>query len=312
MVGCSGGQEAYTAAMLMQELAAEVGAAEQVRPRVFATDIDPELLTEARRGWYTPETVSALSPERLARFFVTDAGGYRVQQSVRDCVSFVQHDTFGGPPITRLSLVTCRNLLVYLSPLLQRRMLDTFAGALLPGGLLLLSPAEQVSLSPDSEGPLTNVRCGAAPDPEPQPGELPFEVLERRWQIYRRTDASAPLRPPRRQPNMAQLQAMLQATLQRSWTPPAAVLDARGHLLERTVNLSAYLAPDAQDLSGFPPQWQPLLRDLLSGAQVSGRAGGGWAEATPDQPRLWLNVEPLPEVADSWLLVLAPTPPLAN
>ncbi|MEO8440530.1 MAG: PAS domain S-box protein [Spartobacteria bacterium] len=143
--GCSTGEEAYTIAMLLCEHAAKLDHPPSIQ--IFATDIDEEAIADAREGIY-PLTIEAdVSQERLRRFFSHHHGGYRVKKEIREMILFAPHDLLRDPPFSRLDLVICRNLLIYLKPDAQHRVLDIFHFALRPGGLLFLGGSEHVDES---------------------------------------------------------------------------------------------------------------------------------------------------------------------
>ncbi|MGI8891079.1 MAG: chemotaxis protein CheB [Chthoniobacterales bacterium] len=143
--GCSTGEEAYTIAMLLCEYAVKLDHPPSIQ--IFATDIDEEAIADARDGTY-PLTIEAdVSQERLRRFFNHYKGGYRVKKDIREMILFAPHDLLRDPPFSRLDLVTCRNLLIYLKPDAQHRVLDIFHFALRPGGLLFLGGSEHVDES---------------------------------------------------------------------------------------------------------------------------------------------------------------------
>jgi len=147
--GCSTGEEAYSLAILLQEQLDKVERHHTVQ--VFATDIDRRAIAVARAGVY-PESIAAdLTPERLARFFVAEPGGnaFRVTKALRDLLIFSEHDLLKDPPFSKLDLVSCRNLLIYLSAELQRRLIPLFHYALGRHGMLLLGTSEGVGDSED-------------------------------------------------------------------------------------------------------------------------------------------------------------------
>ncbi|MGK2857826.1 MAG: CheR family methyltransferase [Thermoanaerobaculia bacterium] len=145
IAGCSTGEEAYSIAMLLHERMETLK--DNARVQIFATDIDANAIAEARGGVYPSSIATDVSPERLARFFSPVAGrdAYRVRKSIRDMVAFAEHDVILDPPFSRLDLVSCRNLLIYLSAELQRKIIPKFHYALNPDGLLLLGSSESVS-----------------------------------------------------------------------------------------------------------------------------------------------------------------------
>jgi two-component system, chemotaxis family, CheB/CheR fusion protein len=140
VAGCATGEEAYSLGMLMLEHASKLQDPPQIQ--LFATDIDEDALTQARAGRY-PESIAVdVSPERLERFFVREAGAYRVNQELRELVLFSPHNLLRDPPFSRLDLVSCRNLLIYLNREAQNRVLTVFHFGLRPEGHLFLGSSE--------------------------------------------------------------------------------------------------------------------------------------------------------------------------
>ncbi|HAH05991.1 MAG TPA: hypothetical protein DCM05_05585 [Elusimicrobia bacterium] len=144
---CSTGEEAYSIAILLQERLDALKRNTQVV--VFATDIDPRALECARAGVYPASIAADVSPKRLARFFSQDAkgGSYRILKSIRDMMIFSEQDAVKDPPFSRLDLISCRNLLIYLGPELHKKLMSLFHYALNPGGTLFLGTAETVGES---------------------------------------------------------------------------------------------------------------------------------------------------------------------
>jgi len=141
--GCATGEEAYSFAILLREHMATLDAVPKVQ--VFATDIDEPAIAIARQGRYPATLVDGLSPERLERFFTLTQGSYCVSREIRDLCTFSVHDVTRDPPFSMMSMVSCRNLLIYMNPTLQARILPVFHYALVPGGMLLLGGSESVS-----------------------------------------------------------------------------------------------------------------------------------------------------------------------
>ena len=138
--GCATGEEAYSIAMLLCEHAAKLEAPPPIQ--LFASDIDEQAIHEARYGAY-PSTIEAdVSPERLKRFFTREQGHYRVKKEVREKVLFAAHNLLSDAPFSRLDLVSCRNLLIYLTPKAQEQVFDIFHFALRVGGLLFIGGSE--------------------------------------------------------------------------------------------------------------------------------------------------------------------------
>ncbi|HET9314658.1 MAG TPA: chemotaxis protein CheB, partial [Vicinamibacteria bacterium] len=158
--GCATGEEAYSLAIVAHDVLARLGD----RPvKIFATDVHRGSLEQAALAAYDETAVANVSPDRLARYFTRTGGIYQVVPEVRQMIVFAQHDVIRDAPFTRIDLVTCRNLLIYLQPAAQKRVLSFFHFSLTQGGVLLLGPSE--SLGPIAHG---------------------FEVLDKRWQLYRK------------------------------------------------------------------------------------------------------------------------------
>jgi two-component system, chemotaxis family, CheB/CheR fusion protein len=164
--GCSSGQEAYSLAIAFLEFTAKAGL--DVPLQIFATDLNEAALEKARAGLYPSALLHAVSKERLKRFFTEQPdGSYRIGSLVRKLVVFARQNVFSDPPFSRLDLISCRNLLIYLDPLLQARVIPTFHHALKVGGVLLLGASETV-------GRFSNL----------------FVPLDNRSRLYRKLDAT--------------------------------------------------------------------------------------------------------------------------
>lgn len=147
VAGCATGEEAYSLAMLVAEKTSGVLDAPKVQ--IFATDIDEAAITSAREGLYTLNDAADVSPERLLRFFTKEGDSYRIQRELREMVLFANHNFLKDPPFSRLDLVTCRNVLIYLNTTAQERVMETFHFALRPGGFLFLGSSESVDGASD-------------------------------------------------------------------------------------------------------------------------------------------------------------------
>ena len=146
VVGCATGEEAYSIAMLLAEHAERL--ADPPKIQIFATDINERAIAEARETRYPNSITVDVSAERLRHFFIKDGEHYRIKKEVRELILFAPHNVLRDPPFSRLDLVTCRNLLIYLKRELQERVLGTFHFALAPNGYLFLGAAESAEESP--------------------------------------------------------------------------------------------------------------------------------------------------------------------
>jgi two-component system CheB/CheR fusion protein len=142
--GCSTGEEAYSIAILLHERMEQLK--QSFKLQVFATDIDNRAIQTARAGIYPAGIANDISPERLARFFSQEADGssYRILKRVRDTMIFSEQDVIQDPPFSKLDLISCRNLMIYLGGELQKKLIPLFHYALNPGGMLFLGTSETV------------------------------------------------------------------------------------------------------------------------------------------------------------------------
>ncbi len=236
--GCATGEEVYSIAMLMLEHAKARESAPQVQ--IFATDIDEPALSVARRGRYPAALVDRVSPARLERFFVRSEGAYTVGKEVRDMCIFSSHSLVRDPPFSRIDLVSCRNLLIYLGAELQDRVVPIFHYALRPGGLLFLGLAENVTQHPDL-----------------------FTPCDKKNRIFRRLDRDLPTPPfpvyiagsglPQlggapgapREVARGSLRLLAEARVLERHAPAFVVVDAEGDVLHFSGRTGKYLEPPA-------------------------------------------------------------------
>src|SRR5580658_8736245 len=147
VAGCSTGEEVYSIAITLLEYmwvhSRNISQA-ATAIQIFATDISDTALDRARTGLYTEAAVSEISPDRLKRFFIRLDGGFQVNKSIRDMCIFAKQNLVKDPPFSNLDLVSCRNLLIYLGPVLQRRVIPTLHYSLKPGGYLMLGASENL------------------------------------------------------------------------------------------------------------------------------------------------------------------------
>ncbi len=143
--GCSTGEEAYSIAILMRERMEEMK--ENFKVQIFATDIDKDAIESARAGIYPASIIADVSPERLAHFFDQenpDGTAYRINKTIRDMLIFSEHSLIKDPPFSKLDLISCRNLLIYMGSAQQKKLIPLFHYGLKPGGMLVLGSSESV------------------------------------------------------------------------------------------------------------------------------------------------------------------------
>ena len=174
VAGCSTGEETYSLAMLFLE---EIAAAKRnIKLQVFASDVDEDAVALAREGRY-PESIAAdVSPARLARFFTQEDHSYRVVPELRGVVVFTAQDVLADPPFSRLDLISCRNLLIYLRPEAQEKVLLLFHFALREGGVLMLGSSETVGSLDDRFEPISKTQRIYRQIGRSRPGEVDFPI----------------------------------------------------------------------------------------------------------------------------------------
>lgn len=160
-VACSSGEEAYSLAILLQEYM-ESNNKHAVNVKIFATDIDGDAIITASKGTYPDTIAKDISPERIKQFFIKEGSSYRIIPALRKMVVFAKHDISKDPPFSRLDLLVCRNMLIYMNPGLQKNILQKFHFAINDGGYLILGPSENI-------GALKDV----------------MKELDKKWKIYK-------------------------------------------------------------------------------------------------------------------------------
>jgi two-component system, chemotaxis family, CheB/CheR fusion protein len=147
VMGCSTGEEAYSIAMVFTEFSSERSG--HIPVQIFATDINEKSIEKARAGLYSKDITADVSPERLRRFFTEAGGGYRVSKPLRDMCVFARQNVAADPPFSRIDMISCRNLLIYLESALQKQILPLLHYALKPTGILWLGSSETAGAAPD-------------------------------------------------------------------------------------------------------------------------------------------------------------------
>lgn len=142
---CSTGEEAYSLAIVFKEVLAQCQLEHRFTLQIFATDLDAEAIEKARQGLYPTHIAADVSPERLSRYFEDQDNGYRINKEIREMVIFAKHNIIMDPPFTKIDILCCRNLLIYLSPEIQKKLIPLFHYVLTAHGLLLLGSAETIS-----------------------------------------------------------------------------------------------------------------------------------------------------------------------
>ncbi|SHI99521.1 two-component system, chemotaxis family, CheB/CheR fusion protein [Malonomonas rubra DSM 5091] len=240
VTGCSTGEEAYSLAILFRELLDDVKPSAPYSLQIFATDLDQDAIEKARTGAYPTNIISDLSDERLRRFFIQDERGYRVRQEIREMVIFASQNVIMDPPFTKLDLLTCRNLLIYIEPALQAKLLALFHYSLKSEGFLVLGNAETIGKSRQLFTPLpgknriyqkhsTTEKIGLM--------EFPDSFAEAKQSSGTVTTSGAAAPAP---PN---LQTLTDSLLLRNYTPAAVLTTREGDIVYISGKTGKYLEP---------------------------------------------------------------------
>jgi two-component system, chemotaxis family, CheB/CheR fusion protein len=306
VAGCASGEEAYSLAMLLRE---HMEGLDRSAPRaqIFATDIDLRALEIARQGWYPASIADHVSPPRLARYFSRVADGFQVSSELREMCIFSPHNLTKDPPFSRLDLVSCRNLIIYLENELQRRVLAVLHYALAPGGFLFLGPAENVTSQADL-----------------------FQPLDKRHRIFRRknTTLAPALRLPLLRPGriasmpgempvrvagrMEALGRTVDRVVLEQYAPPTVVVNERGETVYFSGATGRYLeqpsgAPTVSLLNLARRDLRLALRSVMHQAMTSRQQSvqeGVAVDVGGKVQRINVIVRPLPETVEEATLFL--------
>lgn len=239
VAGCSSGEEAYTLAMIFREAMDHAKSANRIDLQIFATDLDPDAIAKARQGIYPSSIASEVSPERLARFFTEENGRFRICQEIRQMVVFAPHNVTMDPPFTRLDILTCRNVLIYLGADLQRRLLPLFHYSLKPGGTLFLGSAESIGNFAELFSPLeAKARIFRREEAKQRAIEVDFPTRHVE-------DSPNPVLTPTTIMQPANLQIQAEQLLLQKFSPAAVLTNAEGDVLFINGRTGKYLEPAA-------------------------------------------------------------------
>ena len=232
--GCSSGEEAYSLAILLRECTLNLGV--QAEIQVFATDIDDAAIETARLGVYPAGIAADVGPERLKQYFIEEKNTFRISKDIREMLVFAPQDIIKDPPFTKLDLVSCRNLLIYLEPVLQKKLLPLFHYSLKPGGILFLGSSESI-------GEFTDL----------------FSPIDRKWKIYGRGEGGVPDRQPmafpisstravpfipeKSEPEPVSVSRMAEKALLDRYAPPGVIINDRGRVLYIHGRTGKFLEP---------------------------------------------------------------------
>lgn len=306
VVGCSSGEEAYSVAIAFMEAADECGA--QRKLQIFATDLHDAALEKARAGFYPKGALQDVSSERLRGFFVEEEGGYRVRKALRDMCIFARQNFTGDPPFSRMDLISCRNVLIYLGNQLQQKALPIFHYALKPGGFLFLGASESIGSSTDLFEPLDKKHKIFAKRAVPTPV---FRMHFAPAYLERSGNASGKLTEDGPQQDPSIYREVDRVVLDR-FSPPCVLTDGNLQILQFRGDTSAYLRPHAgrATLNLFRMTRDSLnqpLRAMIRKCQAEDKPVRKEGMAVTDESRqrtLSLEVIPLKRLNEHFYLIL--------
>jgi two-component system CheB/CheR fusion protein len=236
---CSTGEEAYSLAIVFLEAMEKIKEHKNVSLQIFATDIDIEAIQKARKGYFNPNIIADVSPERLKKFFKFEADNYYIKTNIRDMVVFAPQNVIKDPPFTKLDILSCRNMLIYMEAELQEKLIVLFNYSLNQGGLLVLGSSE--TLGKKVEG---------------------FEELDSKLKIYKRTTKNIstklvnfPISFSRNQKlksekkietkTVENIQSLADQVLLQRFAPASVMVNDKGDILYITGRTGKYLEPVA-------------------------------------------------------------------
>ncbi len=238
-VGCSTGEEAYSLAMVFKEALGLIQPDVDFKMQIFATDLDRDAIDKARQAVYPANIVADVSPERLRRFFVQETTGYRIGKEIREMVTFATHNVIMDPPFTKLDILICRNLLIYLRSEIQKKVLPLFHYSLNPGGIMFLGSAETADSFNNLFLPL-NLKLRLYCRRE--------SVLSARLDgfpaSFAATEPGSPTELSNAKP-AANLQSLAEQVLLHYFTPSAVLANDKGDILYISGRTGKYLEPAA-------------------------------------------------------------------
>lgn len=236
VAGCSTGEEAYSLAIIIREVIDDLRPDAGLQIQIFATDIDEQAITTARKGVYPPNIAADVSSDRLRRFFMETDDGFLVSKIIREMVVFALHDLTRDPPFTRMDIVSCRNMMIYFSPELQKKVIPLLHYALNPGGILFLGTVESTYTFPDL-----------------------FTTVDARWRVYKPKESTIPTRlvdVPAYQPfietygeknvsdqSTPAVSETVRRVLLERYAPAAVIIDENGYIIYISGRTGKYLEP---------------------------------------------------------------------
>lgn len=301
VAGCASGEEAYSIAMLLFSCRERL--AVDIPIQIFASDIDGPALVQARAGLYSVDEVASLTPERLQRYFTQEQAGYRIHKEIRGSIVFALHNLITDPPFSRLDLIICRNVMIYLDQAIQGKLMALFSAVLNVNGVLFLGASETVGLQQER-----------------------FEIVSKQWRIYRnkgtseldRRDIMLQVNAPARLLAGAHSQDMTGVALAENRTlrqlveqqgPALILVSGSGDVLYSQGNTHRFLsvasgAPTFQLFNMLDPALRSHVRSLLTKVRAEG-TGAEVTQVPYQNGVIRMQARPLTDNGNGDLLLLS-------
>jgi len=259
--GCSTGEEAYSLAIVFKEAIEKIKNHKNLSLQIFATDLDHDAIEKARKGLFSSNITADVSPERLSKFFTVEPDGYRLSTAIREMVVFANQNVIKDPPFTKLDILTCRNMLIYMEPELQKKVIALFNYSLNPAGTMVLGTAE--SLGNFKEG---------------------FEDIDAKLKIFKRSGtfraselvdfpssfhhkkiATPKIKTPEKP--VENIQVLADQLLLQRFSPASVLINGTGDIIYMTGLIAKYLEPVAGKANwNIYAMARPGLREVLPAA----------------------------------------------
>src|SRR5262249_10278544 len=270
--GCASGEETYSVAIALLEFLGDN--ASQTPIQFFGTDVSDTSVAKARAGLYPENIQGDVSPERLRRFFTKVEGGYRISKTIRDMCIFAQHNVLNDPPFSQMDLICCRNLLIYLEPVLQNKVISLFHYATRPNGYLVLGTSEGVGSSSnlfanvDRQYKVFAKKASATRQP------VTFS-LNRQADRAEYGTVRTPLRPPESSSNYLEAQKEFDRRLVTQFVPATVFVNDELEIVHTRGSVSRYLklAPGRASLNILKMARESLLIDLRNAISRAKKEG---------------------------------------
>lgn len=239
ITGCSTGEEAYSLAIIFRESYEKIIKNKNLTLQIFATDIDSDAIEIARKGFFNLNIVSDVSPERLSCFFIKEENGYRVNNSIREMVVFAPHNVIKDPPFTKLDILFCRNLLIYMEQELQKKLMNLFHYSLNGGAFMVLGSAEHENSENNQFSPIDSklkiYKRNITPI-TPEMVDFPSSFIHKKKQMVEE------IKPVKISEN---IQSLTDQLLLQRYAPASVLINSEGDILYITGRTGKYLEPAA-------------------------------------------------------------------